>query len=122
MFVCLNVVLCRWEILDNKVRFIEAVIADTVHVRGKAKRVVVDELDRHGFRRFAPKKKANKNATSTNDEDDAVAQLLGEDEPDPCECARDGDLSVRRVVAPHIVAQLMWRRATTTCCAWPFGR
>jgi DNA topoisomerase-2 len=58
----------EWEILDNKVRFIEAVIADSCKVRGKSKKLVNTELQRCGFKKFCLKKKKNNN--SNDDEAD----------------------------------------------------
>ena len=69
----------EFEILDNKVRFIEAVINDTIHVRGRVKKAIVAELEKEGFKRFILKA-ANKQEEENDDRE--IEEGKGKEEQD----------------------------------------
>ncbi len=77
----------EWEILDNKVRFIESVITDEVKVRGKNKKAVNDELVRCGFKKFAAKKKKASAGAKEDDVDGDVEDFLNDDKEEAADSA-----------------------------------
>ena len=57
----------QWKVLDNKVRFIRAVIEKTLELRNKKRVDLVDELEKRGFDRFSDIKNPKSNLAALPD-------------------------------------------------------
>lgn len=71
----------EWEILDNKVRFILAVVHGKLVVSNRKKSDLLKELKDQGYKTFLPSKKLAESSESSSSEDDAVVEsnVLQED-------------------------------------------